>query len=446
MGDITPPIARFAVETPGSDLPDSARRMMALSLFDWFCVAIAGTQEPVSRIIRDLVRSEGGSAEASVFGESGRFPVRSAALANGATSHALDYDDTHFVYIGHPSVAVIPAALAVAQKTDASGLSFLDASLVGAETACRIGQWLGRGHYRAGFHQTATAGCFGAAAACARLLGLDATRTGHALGIATTRASGLKSQFGTMGKPYNAGLAAANGVESVLLAARGFVSRPSGLECEQGFADTHAGEQAPSQGVLEGLGRSFVFESVQHKFHACCHGLHAALESLVSVRDEYSPEPGDIESVRISVNPKWMDVCNIHAPQTGLEAKFSYRLTAAMVLCGLDTASLDSYSESVCRKPQLTAVRDKVVVMPDAAQADTQADVTVSLRSGQHFGRSHDLEAPVALSVRTARIREKGRTLLGESAAEAVWSAIGELERSSARQFIHSSLEICDHV
>lgn len=446
MSDFTPLIARFAADTPGSDLPDSARRMMALSLFDWSCVAIMGTKEPVSRIIRSLVRSEGGSAEASVFGESVRFPARAAAMANGATSHALDYDDTHFAYIGHPSVAVIPAALAIAQKMDASGMSFLDASLVGAETACRIGQWLGRDHYRAGFHQTATSGCFGATAACSRLLGLDAVRTGYALGIATTRASGLKSQFGTMGKPYNAGLAAANGVESALLAARGFVSRPDALECAQGFADTHAGERIPPQRVLEGIGSRFVFESVQHKFHACCHGLHAALESLTALRDEHRLGSEDIESVRISVNPKWLDVCNIRSPQTGLEAKFSYRLTAAMVLCGLDTASLDSYSEGVCRQPELIAVRDKVVVMPDSGKPDTQADVVVSMRSGRQFGHSHDLEEPVTLSARTARIREKGRTLLGDAAAAAVWGAIEGLEQLSARQFIRSSLEVCSHV
>ena len=120
--------------------------------------------------------------------------------------------------------------------------------------------------------------------AAARLLGLDEERARHALGIASTRTSGLKSQFGTMGKPYHAGMAAANGVEAALLAAAGFVSRPDGLDCAQGFGETHAGAGIDPAAILDGLGRDFIFEAVQHKFHACCHGTHAALDALIEAR------------------------------------------------------------------------------------------------------------------------------------------------------------------
>ena len=169
----------------------------------------------------------------------GKVPARAAALANGTISHALDYDDTHFAHIGHPSVAILPAALAAGEEVDASGAAVLDAFLIGAEASIRIGMVLGRPHYDRGFHQTATAGAFGATVAAARVMALTRDQTRQALSLVSTRASGLKSQFGSMGKPYNAGIAASNGVEAAALARRGFVSADDGVGGEQGFIDAH---------------------------------------------------------------------------------------------------------------------------------------------------------------------------------------------------------------
>ena len=154
-------------------LPQGAREMAKLSLFDWMTVSIAGAGQPLGKIIRDFVLAEGGVEVAAVIGETRRLPARAAALANGTISHALDYDDTHFAYIGHPSVAVFPAALAVAEEVEASAYEMIDAFLVGAEATCRIGMVLGRDHYDAGFHQTATSGAFGATIAASRLYRLD---------------------------------------------------------------------------------------------------------------------------------------------------------------------------------------------------------------------------------------------------------------------------------
>ena len=176
-------LARFAIETPDASIAESARQIARLSLLDWLAVSLAGQEEPVSQIVRAMVSAEGGSAQANVFGSTQQFPARAAALVNGATSHALDYDDTHFIYIGHPSVAVFPAALAAAQQSNTSLSDFIDAALIGMEAACRVGDWLGRAHYQHGFHQTATSGCFGATLAAARLSGLNVEQTQHALGL-----------------------------------------------------------------------------------------------------------------------------------------------------------------------------------------------------------------------------------------------------------------------
>ena len=307
---ITACIAAFATDRAALP-PASAIEVAELSFMDWCAVSLAGLDEPVARMTRTLVTEEAGVEQATVIGLARKVPARAAALANGALSHALDYDDTHFAYVGHPSVVIFPAALAMAERQGSNGAAFLEAALMGMEAACRIGHWLGTAHYNHGFHQTATAGAFGATVAAGRLLGLDAGQMRHALGVCATRASGLKSQFGTMGKPFNAGIAASNGVEAALLAAQGFVSRPDGIECVQGFADTHAGECRDVEASLADLGRSYWFETVQHKFHACCHGTHASLDALRALAREPGIVAERIEAVDLRVNPRWLRVCDI---------------------------------------------------------------------------------------------------------------------------------------
>src|SRR5271166_5250157 len=130
--------------TPAAAIPASASAMARLSLYDWFAVARAGENEPVAKIVRGLVAEEGGQEAASVVGLDRKVPARAAALAYGAASHALDYDDTHFAHVGHPSVAILPAALAVAEEIDAPASAVLDALIVGAEASIRIGMVLGR--------------------------------------------------------------------------------------------------------------------------------------------------------------------------------------------------------------------------------------------------------------------------------------------------------------
>ena len=418
---ITAAIAAFACNN--APPPETARAVARLSLMDWAAVSIAGLDEPVARILRETVAEEGGTAQAVVFGLAQKVPARAAALANGTLSHALDYDDTHFAYVGHPSVAVFPAALAMAERVDASAADCVDAALKGMEAASRIGHWLGTPHYNHGFHHTATSGTFGATVAAGRLLGLGPQQMCHALGIAATRASGLKSQFGTMGKPFNAGIAASNGVEAALLAAKGFVSRTDGIECGQGFAETHAGECRDLAGALAGLGTDYWFEAVQHKFHACCHGLHAALDALALVRAEEGFSAQAVTRVAITINPRWLRVCDIKSPSTGLEAKFSYRLTAAMALAGWPTAALTTFSDAACADPQLLRLRDLVDVVADPGISDTAARVRVD--AGQTWDASVDLDAPMPFVLRQERLHEKIGSLLTPNAA-AIMRGFGE--------------------
>jgi 2-methylcitrate dehydratase PrpD len=403
--------------------------MARMSLFDWLTVSRAGSNQPLARIIRDLVAAEGGQPAATVVGLAPRVPARAAALANGTISHALDYDDTHFAHVGHPSVAVMPAALAVGEEADRSASAVLDAFLLGAEASIRVGIVLGRQHYERGFHQTATAGAFGASLAAARLMELSRDETRNALSLVSTRASGLKSQFGSMGKPYNAGLAASNGVEAAALAKLGFVSCDDGVGGPQGFIDAHVDEVFESEAWSQDL---FLFENVKHKLHACCHGLHATLEALRELRRRSALEPERIAKLSVCVNPRWLRVCDIKSPRTGLEAKFSYAMTSAMTLFGVDTAAEHVYTDALCRDPRLVAFGKLVDVRADPGLSDTAARVGVELIDGSKLEGTHDLAAPLPLAALERGLRAKARALLGEAAATELWSDVAACERLSA--------------
>ncbi|TCL09318.1 2-methylcitrate dehydratase PrpD [Shimia isoporae] len=422
---ITEKLAAFVAETPADAVPEDTKHMVRLSMLDWAACGIAGIEEPVACACRSLASEEGGAPQASMFG-GGKAPARTAALVNGVTSHALDYDDTHFAHIGHPSVAVFPAALAIAERQGESGEALQHAALLGIETSIRIGVWLGRGHYQCGFHQTGTAGAFGATAAAARLLGLDSTQVETALGLVATRASGSKAQFGTMGKPFNAGIAASNGVEAALLVANGMSGNPAGLEAAQGFGPTHHGEA--DAGALDGLGADWLMDTISHKFHACCHGLHATLEALAGIN---RPAASDVVAVKVTTHPRWMSVCNQPEPTEGLGAKFSYRVVVAMALLGHDTAALSNYSDALCADCEVVALRDRVTVAEDASLSEMQARVSLTLTDGTTIEAFHDLDAPIALMDREARLRAKAQALVGADKAQGLWRCINAPESSA---------------
>ena len=460
---LTRQLAQLA-HLPASAVPAAALRIADLSIFDWFACTQAGLSELSSRAVRALVSAEAGAAQATLAGgdaggKGARVPARAAALANGTASHALDYDDTIFGHVAHPSVAVLPAALGAAESEGATVEELRVAFVLGVEASCRLGRHLGAAHYNVGFHQTATAGAFGAAVASARLLGLSEGQTVHALGLVSTRASGLRNQFGSDGKPYNAGLAASNGVEAAALARLGFTSHGDGVGGSQGYVATHhgaggsadadagAGDGAPPPPPLllpvpqEGR---FFSEEVSYKFHACCHGTHAMIEALLALRAQHADLLGSaaaadvvdvVERIEVRTAPRWMGVCNLPAPRTGLEAKFSYRLLAALTLLGVDTGRLDSYCEGNCARPDALALRERVHVVGAPEVAETAAEVRVELRGGgAALVAQFDLAEPVGHEELQVKLLGKVGALVGAAKAERLWENIALLPRSRPAQ------------
>src|SRR5262249_26479715 len=231
--DLTQTLAKQASVVTYEALPETARELARQCVLDYYGCGLAGADDKLVTILLDEFTESAGDTQASVIGHPIGLPVLSAALVNGAAAHALDYDDVNMAMPGHPSVAILPGLLALAELESSSGRDLITAFIAGYDTACRIGAALQPGHYNLGFHSTGTIGSFGSAAACARLLGLQTMGTAAALGIAGTQAAGLKSQFGTMCKPFHAGKAAQNGLLAARLAARGFSSRSDIIECVQ---------------------------------------------------------------------------------------------------------------------------------------------------------------------------------------------------------------------
>ena len=417
------------------DIPEPARALALQCILDYFGVAIAGADDPLVRIVLDEMVEAGGAPQACVIGHAARLQALSAALVNGAAAHALDYDDVNMAMPGHPSVAILPGLLALAELTGASGREVISAFVAGYETACRVGVALQPGHYNLGFHSTGTVGSFGAAAACARLLGLQTMGTATALGIAGTQAAGLKSQFGTMCKPFHAGRAAQSGLLAARLAARGFTSRTDLVECVQGFALTHGPDFSPEAARATPQAGLHLFANL-FKYHAACYLTHAPIECARRLRDDHRLKPEDIAGITLRLDASCERVCNIPAPVDGLQSKFSLRQTVAMALAGFDTASLTAYSVENALDPVLVRLREQVKLDWQEAWPQTLSELELVLPDGRRLTARHDAGIPAAdIGEQGERLAAKFDVLVkpifGSARTRELREAIADLDRIS---------------
>jgi 2-methylcitrate dehydratase PrpD len=390
---LTAEIAAWLAGVKEQDITPAARTWAKHALLDWFGVTVAGASEPLVDILVELYgQGEGG---ATIVGRSAMASLENAVLINGATSHALDYDDVNGRLGGHPTVPVAPVALALAETLGASGQDVLTAIVAGTEVECLIGDMAGRGHYEQGFHATATIGTFGAAATAAKMLGLDEGQIRHALGIAASQAAGLKSNFGTMTKPLHAGKAAMNGLMAARLAQKGFTANEAILECAQGTADVmmpgfEAGFTSPNPPG------TFAIEQTLFKYHAACYLTHASIDAINELRAAHGIGLDDLKKMTLHVQPGHFTVCNIPDPKTGLEIKFSIRHCAAMALAGIDTSALETYSDANAVDAKLGAARAKVEVTATDKVARHAARVVIELNDGRTLEAESDAGIPAA--------------------------------------------------
>lgn len=404
-------LARWSSALAAGHVSDSATTWAKHALLDWFGVTIAGSREDLAPLLLEEFGGKDGPVTLVALGA--RAKAHDAALINGTLSHALDYDDVNADMGGHPTAPVAAAALALGEALGKSGRDVLLAFIAGYEVECQIGAMAGQSHYRKGFHATGTFGTFGATAASARLMGLDAQQTAVALGIAASEAAGLKYNFGTMTKPLHVGKAAMNGVIAARLAGRGFTARDDAIEGPQGFAYTQVPEFTP-RAIRPDAAAPFEVEANLFKYHAACYLTHSTIEAIRDLKRRHNIGLGDVEKITLKVDPGHLKVCDIPEPKTGLEIKFSIRHLAAMALGGEDTAALGTYSDEMANRADYRAGSRRVTLdtVPLPQEHRHGAAVAIVLKDGRELLAETNVGIPASdVAAQGEKLRAKFHSL-----------------------------------
>jgi 2-methylcitrate dehydratase PrpD len=325
-------VVEFITTASLDRFPSEAVVQAKRCLIDGFAVILAGSTAQGSEIVRKYIRAVGEKGGASVLGpERITASAPRAALANGASGHALDFDDTQlsttpdrtYGLLTHPTVPALASTLAFAEEQRASGAAFLEAFLTGFEVECKIAEAIDPEHYRRGFHSTATAGTFAGAAATARLLKLDPVRTSHAIGIAASCAAGLRVNFGSMTKPLHAGRAAENGIVAALLASNGFTAGDDGLDGRWGYFQVLGGGAEPNR-LIGALGRphSIISPGVSVKPYPCGSLSHPSMDAMLKLVTDHNVQPAQIKAIRLKAGSNILEPLRYKTAKTELEAKF----------------------------------------------------------------------------------------------------------------------------
>ncbi len=382
-----PPVTRiladFVATHPAQGWDEGVEREAHRTFANWVGCAIGASRHAAVETALAAVRELSPSAQATLLGRSERVDMASAALLNGIASHTFDYDDTHLATIIHPAGPVASAALAVAEHLGASGRQLVDAMVIGIDVACRVGSAIYPDHYDRGWHITGSTGMLGAAAACARLLGLDAQRTTMALGIAASQPIGVREQFGSMTKPFHVGGAARAGLVSALLARHGFTASDRALEAPRGLMRTYSTKCDWTE-ITDELGARFEISFNTYKPFACGIVIHPCIDGCVQLAVANRLAAGDIERIELKVHPLVLELTGKTAPRTGLEGKFSvYHACAAGIVFG--KAGEAEFADAVVTRTDLIALRKRVRATADAAIGEASADVSIVCTDGRRF-------------------------------------------------------------
>lgn len=359
-------LAAFAAHLRFEHLPQVVVRKTEDLLVDWFGSAVAGHgSRPVASIARFAqVMGAGQGAAEVIVSRTSNSPYL-AAMANAAASHVAEQDDVHNGSVFHPATVVFPAAVAVAQAMGASGRDLLTASVAGYEVGIRVGEFLGRSHYKV-FHTTGTAGTLAAAAAVGHLLKLDAQQMLHALGSAGTQAAGLWEFLRTAAdsKQLHTAHAAAAGVMAAYLAQDGFTGAAQILEGPQGMAAGMSSDADPAK-LVDGLGTRWATVETSFKYHASCRHTHPAADALLQVMQQHRLQPGDLAGVVTHVHQGAIDVLGpVVKPVTVHQSKFSMGTVLALV-AQFGHAGLAEFDQHFL-SDATQALRDKVTMQLDA--------------------------------------------------------------------------------
>jgi 2-methylcitrate dehydratase PrpD len=372
---LTKHVAEFIVNTRYEEIPPEVLTLGRKSILDGFGLALSGSVSEMGPLVRQYLSAyTTASAKSSVVGSRLRVPARFAALANGIFIHADDYDDTQLsvapdrIYglLTHPTVPVLPAVFAFSEANGVTGKDLTIAYHVGVEVECKIAEAISPRHYGTGFHTTGTIGTFGSAAACAKLMKFDVSRTAKALAIAASEAAGLRNNFGSMTKPFHAGRASESGVVACELAALGWTASEEILESRNGFFDAAGGGFDP-RAILNKLAKPWTFTSPGISIKPFPSGslTHPAMGEMQRLIREHNITAADVEKVDMGGNSGMMGALLHHRPTNALQAKFSMEFCMAILL--LDRkAGLTEFTDPVVQRPDVQDMLRRVNFYVDA--------------------------------------------------------------------------------
>ncbi|HET6518942.1 MAG TPA: MmgE/PrpD family protein [Geminicoccaceae bacterium] len=458
MTEITERLAGFAAGLDLTAVPPEVVERAKMLILDTVGIAVRARHDadstPAMMQAVGALGLDGGGA-ASVFADRQGYAPPAAALVNGALAHSLDFDDTHAASSLHPSAPVLPAALAAAEMTGASGAGLLAGVIAGYEVITRISMALGPGdHYERGFHPTATCGAFAAAAAAGRVFGLTAERMASGLGIALSQAAG-SLQFlenGAWTKRYQVGAAAMAGLMAATFARAGYVGAAEPIEGRLGFLHGYAPDARPAKAVA-GLGEVWETLAIAVKPYPACRFTHASMDAVIALRREHGFRPGEVRRLVCGLPKKGIlltgePIAHKRAPKNVVDGQFSMPFVAAV---GLFRGEMGWDDYATCLKdPEVMAACGRVEVEHDpeaeAAYPDRLAgSATVVLADGRELrrfvgapkGEPENFVTPEELR---AKFRALVRPYVGEAGEAALFRAVMGLEDGGAAElFRHAA-------
>lgn len=386
--DITAALSRFISAARGHALPAEAAQATLRGFTNWMACALGAANDHDAAAALRVATSLGGAPQASVIGRPDQLDVVNAALVNGIAANVLDYDDMHVPTLIHPTGAVVAAALALGELRKVSGRVLQAAVATGIEAECRLGRALFPKHYDTGWHSTATLGTLGAAAAGAVVLGLDAGRTAHALGMAATQAGGLRAMLPNSCKSFNIGKAASAGVLSVLYAEAGFDSEPRALEAKFGLFDVFGWPDDPAV-IVQDLGTRWLTPEVSLKPYPCGVVIHPVIDACLELAQTHDLAPAHIRKVAIAVHPRTIELAGRQHPDSAITGRFSFFHAAALAFVKR-SAGLATFEAADVNDPALAALRGRMTAMADPALQSRQARVRVELEDGRTLEQAVD--------------------------------------------------------
>jgi len=421
---VTEMLARFVTDHPSRGWSSAVEAEAHRTFANWVGCAIGPSGHETVQAALAAVQTLQPAPQASLLGRKEKVDIASAALVNGISSHTWDFDDTHLKTIIHPAGPVAPAVLALAEHFKLSGREMLDAMVLGIEVSCRVGNAIYPDHYDRGWHITGTTGMLGSAAACSRLLKLDAARTQMALGIAASQPIGLREQFGTMTKPLHPGGAARVGLMSALMAQHGFTASKRALEAPRGLLQVFSDKTDWSE-ITDGLGVRWEAGLNTYKPFACGIVIHPAIDGCVQLRNAHGLKADQIEKVTLKVHSLVLELTGKKTPADGLQSKFSvYHSCAVGLIFG--QAGEHEYTDEVVNRPDVLALRAKVEAAVDDRIHEASVDITVRTTDGREFHLFVEhaigsVENPMTNELLRAKFTGQAEPVLGVAKTAKAW-------------------------